>query len=144
MDIMLALLPALCLGVIVGVEFPEHWRRKMFVSGLWGWKPPIFLYTFLYGIFVKMTLEGVLGSYGIFMTDIVTYPLLLLIAWRTRRRYKIAVKNAKGGSNNGRGKGKGTIINTTTGQLPRSISAGAGQEDGAVVYEMQQRVHERS
>jgi hypothetical protein len=121
MDIILALLPAICLGVIVGIEIPEHWRRRLFVFGIFGWRPPIFLYTFIYGIFVKTTLEGVLGSYGIFVTDIASYPLLLIIAWRTRRRYALAMKS-KGGLNGKRGRTI-TIDNTPARQHAGSIPA---------------------
>jgi len=120
MDLALALLPAICFGVLVGIEIPESWRRRMFVYGIFGWRPPIFLYTLIYSIFVKMTLTGVLGSYGIFVTDIVTYPLLLIIAWRTRRRFNKEMKaKAQPASIQGGTDGR-------TGKQPRSVSASQG------------------
>ena len=91
-SILLGIVPALALAWVIGIEIPESWRRALFVDGLFGkWRPPLFLITLSYGFFVKASLEGVLGSYGIFLTDILLYPLLLLISIKT----KWAVKRAE-------------------------------------------------
>ena len=90
---MLALTPAIALFIIVGFELPESFRRVLF-------KLPIFVICIAYGLFVKMTLSGVLGSYGIFITDIATYPLLYILALRTKHRTKVMIQRKPEGLQN--------------------------------------------
>lgn len=97
-ELFLAATPAICFAFIIGIEIPQSWRERMFVHGFGGFKPPLFVYTVLYGFFVKATLMGVLGSYGIFITDIVSYLLLVVIASRTQWQYNKRIKKtAKSG-----------------------------------------------
>ena len=87
-DIILGFTPAVCFAFIIGIEIPQTWRVALFVDGLnlgfKKWRPPLFIMTLLYGFFVRTTLEGVMGSYGIFLTDVMLYPMLYIIAVRTR------------------------------------------------------------
>ena len=75
-------IPAIAMTVLLAWALPYKVRVVIF-------KLPAWLVALIFAIFVRGTLKGVMGSYGVFITDLLLYPGMLFAKKRTEKQTQL-------------------------------------------------------
>ena len=79
------LAPAIAIYIFMAYALPLNVRKTLLGYPAW-------VMTVFWSLVVRFTLKGVLGSYGMFVTDIILYPLMLNAKKRTEMQQKLVAE----------------------------------------------------